>query len=186
MSLRAGSARRGILSELGIARPAALTAVLIAAVTLQSTVLTKVTVLGVIPQLLFVVVVSIALLEGESMGVAVGFLGGLIQDLLLPESIIGLTALLYTFVGYGVGMIRYYLPSQSVWTPVFIVTLASTIAEFGYASLAIIMGQNWVSISYTAKIAGLVILYNTLLTPFVFPVVRNVADRVRPERVVRL
>jgi hypothetical protein len=47
------------------------------------------------------------------------------------------------------------------------------------------MGERWVSLADTAKIAGLVVLYNTLLTPFVFPLVKRVADRVRPERVVR-
>lgn len=177
---------RGVLGELGVGRPAAIGAILIAALALQSTLLTKVTLLGVIPQLLFVVVICLALLEGEGVGVLVGFFGGLVQDLLLPESIIGLTALVYTFIGYGVGMIRYYLPMQSVWTPVFIVAITSALAEGSYALLSIIMGQNWVSLGYTAKIAGLVILYNTLLTPFVFPVVRNLANRVRPERVVRI
>jgi rod shape-determining protein MreD len=152
----------------------------------QSTLLTKVTLLGVIPQMLFVVVVSLTLLEGESVGITVAFLGGLIQDFLLVGAITGLTALVYTMVAFGVGILRAYLPHQSVWTPVLVVAIASAVAEFGYAILSIIMGQNWISLSYTARIAGLVILYNTLLTPFVYPVVKNVADRVRPERVVRL
>ena len=166
-------------------RPLAITAILIVALAIQSTLLTRVTILGVIPQLLFVVIVSLAYLEGEVMGVVAGFLGGLFQDLLLPESIMGLTALVYTLIGYGVGVIRTYLPSQSVWTPVFTVAFASVAAEATYALLAIMMGERWVSIADTAKIGGLVVLYNTLLTPFVFPVVKRIADRVRPERVVR-
>lgn len=184
MSVDARSHRLGT-ADLSMARPAAVTAILIVALAIQSTLLTKVTILGVIPQLLFVVVVSLAYLEGEVMGVVVGFLGGLFQDLLLPESILGLTALVYTMVGYGVGLIRSYIPSQSVWTPVISVAFASAIAEGSYALLAIMMGERWVSIADTAKIAGLVVLYNTLLTPFVFPVVKRIADRVRPERVVR-
>jgi rod shape-determining protein MreD len=161
-------------ADLSMARPLAVAAILIVALAIQTTLLTRVTILGVIPQLLFVV-----------MGVVVGFVGGLLQDLLLPESIMGLTALVYTMVGYGVGTIRSYLPSQSVWTPVITVAFASAMAEASYAILAIMMGERWVSIADTAKISGLVVLYNTLLTPFVFPVVKRVADRVRPERVVR-
>ena len=172
-------------ADLSMARPLAVAAILIVALAIQSTLLTRVTILGVIPQLLFVVIVCLAYLEGEVMGVVVGFVGGLLQDLLLPESIMGLTALVYTMVGYGVGTIRSYLPSQSVWTPVITVAFASAMAEASYAILAIMMGERWVSIAYTAKIGGLVVLYNTLLTPFVFPVVKRVADRVRPERVVR-
>ena len=49
--------------------------------------------------------------------------------------------------------------------------------------MAIMLGQPWVSIGFTAKVAGLVVLYNTLMTPFAFPLVRRVADRFRPERV---
>lgn len=180
------TSRSGFMSELGLARPAAVGTILVVAIALQSTVLTKVTLLGVIPQLLFVVVVTLAMLEGERVGVVVGFFAGLIQDFLLPQSVTGLTALEYTFIGYVVGMIRYYLPSQSVWLPVFVVALASAFAEGSYAVLAIIMGQRWVSIGYTAKVAGLVILYNTLLTPFVYPLIKRIADRVRPERVVRI
>lgn len=187
MSVSVRSPRRGgILSELGIARPAAVGAILIVALAIQSTVLTRVTLFGVIPQLVLVVVVSLAFLEGEKVGVSVGFAAGLLIDLQLPESILGLTALVYTFIGFGVGMVRYYIPSASVWTPLFGVALASAVAEASYAALAIMMGERWVSIANTAKIAGLVVLYNTLLTPFVYPLVRKVADRVRPERVVRI
>ncbi|MEA2460999.1 MAG: hypothetical protein QOH90_1176 [Actinomycetota bacterium] len=178
--------RRGILAEFGLARPAAVGAVLVAALAIQSTVLTKVTLFGVIPQLVFVVVVSFAFLEGEKVGVAVGFAAGLLLDFQLPASILGLTALVYTLVGFGVGNLRHYAPSTSVWTPLFGVAVATAVAEGSYALLAIMMGESWVSVSNTAKIAGLVVLYNTLLTPFVFPIVKKVADRVRPERVVRI
>jgi hypothetical protein len=47
------------------------------------------------------------------------------------------------------------------------------------------MGQPWVSFEFTIKIVGLVVLYNTLLTPFAYPLVRKVAERFRPERIYR-
>ena len=185
MATSASSRTPGILADLGLGRILALAAVVLLAVALQSTLLARLTLLGVIPQLVLVVVVSLAFLDGPRVGVVVGFAGGLLQDLLLPQSIIGLTALVYTLVGYGVASLRQFAPSESVWSPVLAVALASAVAEFGYAILAIILGQPWVSISFTAKVTGLVILYDTLLTPFAFPLVRKVADRFRPERVYR-
>ncbi|MGH2736818.1 MAG: rod shape-determining protein MreD [Actinomycetota bacterium] len=173
----------GSLSELGLGRIAPYAAMLIVAVSLQSTLLARATILGVIPQLVLVLVVVLAFLDGERVGTVMGFVGGLLIDLLLPQAIVGLTALLYTMIGYGVGLIRYLAPPDSVWTPVFTVAGATAVAEFGYAGLAIIMGQRWVSITETAEIAGLVVLYNTLLTPFVYPLVKRVADRFRPEKV---
>ncbi|MGH2751643.1 MAG: rod shape-determining protein MreD [Actinomycetota bacterium] len=173
-------------SELGVGRAAAFAGMLLLAVAVQSTLLAQATVLGVIPQLALVLVVSLAFLDGERVGTVVGFFGGLLIDTLLPGAIMGLTALIFTLIGYAVGLLRYMAPPDSVWTPVLTVAGASAVAELGYAALAIIMGQRWVSFDETIKIAGLVVLYNTLLTPFVFPLVRRVADKFRPEKVYRL
>lgn len=185
MSLVRETKRTGLLAELGITRIAALSVVVIVALALQSTLLNRATVLGVIPQVLLVVIISLAYLDGEYVGAATGFFGGLLQDFLIVGSIAGLYAFVYTLVGFGVGSFRKYAPAESVWTPVLVVIVSSAVAEFGYALLNIMMGRQWVSIQYTAKVGGLVVLYNTLLTPFVFPLTRRVADRFRPERIHR-
>lgn len=186
MAMTANEPRNpGLFGDLGLGRALAMGAMVLLAVALQSTLLARLTLLGVIPQLVLVVVVSLAFLDGPRVGLVVGFAGGLLQDLLLPQSIIGLTALVYTLVGYGVGSLRQFAPGESVWSPVFAVALASAVAELGYAMLAIILGQEWVSISFTVKVTGLVVLYDTLLTPFAFPLVRRIAARFRPEKVYR-
>lgn len=177
--------RPTILGEIGLSRILAVAALLIVTLALQSTLLAQATMLGVIPQVVLVVVVCLAYLDGERVGVVTGFFAGLLQDFVQFPAVIGLTALVYTLVGYGVGVLRQYAPAESVWTPVLTVTLASAVAQLSYAALAIILGEPWVSLGYTARVAGLVVLYNTLLTPFVFPLVRRVADRFRPERVHR-
>lgn len=177
--------RPTILGEIGVPRILAVAAVLVVALALQSTLLAQATVLGVIPQVVLVVVVCLAYLDGERVGLVSGFFAGLLQDLLPFPGVIGLRALVFTLVGYAVGTLRQYAPADSVWTPVFAVAMASAAAEFGYAALAIILGEPWVGLGYTARVAGLVVLYNTLLTPFVFPLVRRVAERFRPERVHR-
>lgn len=174
-----------VLAEVGVPRLAAVGATIVIAITVQSTLLASATLLGVIPQLVLVVIVSFAFLDGERVGIVTGFFGGLLIDLLLPQSIVGLTALVYTLIGYGVGSFRQFTTGDSVWTPVLVVGVASAVAEVSYALLAIMLGQAWVSISDTAKVAGLVVLYNVLLTPFVFPLVRRIANRFRPERVYR-
>lgn len=174
-----------ILGEIGLPRMLAVGTLLVVTLALQSTLLAQATILGVIPQVVLVVVVCLAYLDGERVGVVTGFSAGLLQDLLPFPAVIGLTALVYTLVGYGVGILRQYAPAESVWTPVLVVALASAVAEFGYAGLSIILGEPWVGLGYTARVAGLVVLYNTLLTPFVFPLVRRIADRFRPERVHR-
>lgn len=185
MSVAADIKTPGMLRDLGIARFIAVTGLLIVALVLQSTVLEQVTFLSVTPQLALIVVVSLAYLDGERVGVVTGFAAGLLLDLQLPEqgAIVGITPLIYVLLGYAVGSLRQYSLSESVWAPVLTVTLVSAVSELSYAGLSIILGQNWVSLAYTAKVAGLVVLYNTLLTPFVFPIVRRISDRFGPSRV---
>jgi rod shape-determining protein MreD len=177
--------RAGLFPEVGWGRAASIAAILVGALALQSTVIAQVTLLGVIPQLVFIVVVCLAFTDGPRVGVVTAFAGGLLQDLLLPQSIVGLTALVYVLIAYAVGSFREYSTTESVWAPVFVVALSSFLAEASYALLAVILGQPWVSFVFTAKVIGLVVLYNTLLTPLIFPLVRRVADRFRPERIYR-
>jgi rod shape-determining protein MreD len=179
------SRRPSILAELGFSHGLSIAVILVIALALQSTLLARVTILGVIPQILLVVIVSLAYLQGERVGIVCGFFGGLMQDLLLTDSIIGLYAMVYLLIGFAVGSFRKYAPAESVWMPVFVVAAASAVAEISYATLNIIMGQRWVSLMFTLKVASLVVLYNTLLTPFVFPLVRRIADRFSPEKVYR-
>jgi rod shape-determining protein MreD len=183
------SARRprfgGTLGEIGVTRVVAVAVTMLVAVALQSTLLAQLTILGVIPQLVLVVLVSFAYVDGERVGIVTGFFAGLLVDLLSPQSIMGLHALVYTMIGFLVGRLRQYMPGESVWVPLLTVAAATAIAEASYAVLSIIMGQTWVSFAVTARIISLVVLYNTLLTPLAFPIVRKVANRFRPERVYR-
>jgi rod shape-determining protein MreD len=172
--------RRGVVSHIGLTRAVAIAALMIAALAIQSTLLPLATLLGVIPQLVLVVVVSLAYIDGERVGIIAGFTGGLLMDLLIPGAPVGVNALLFVLIGYGVARFRQLTPSEGVWTPVVVVIFASIVAEFGYGLLQIMFGQPWIALSDTAKVAGLVIVYNTLLTPFVFPVVRRVSERFGP------
>lgn len=175
-----------LLADLGVPRASAIGALVILALAVQSTVLSYATILGVIPQVVLVVVMCLAFTDGERVGLVAGFFAGLLQDFQLPAgSIVGLYALVYTLVGYSVGLLREMTTPDSVWTPVVTVAAATAVVEGSYAMLAILMGQEWVGIVFTAKVIGLVVLYNTLLTPLVFPVVRRIAGRYRPERIYR-
>jgi rod shape-determining protein MreD len=187
VSVAAGDVRTSsTLADVGIARVLAVTVLVVAALVIQSTVLEQLTFLGVTPQLVLIVVVSLAYLDGPRVGIVTGFAAGLLLDLQLPEgAIVGISPLIYVMLAYAVGALSDYQISESVLIPVMSVTVVSAVAEFGYAGLAIILGQRWVSLTYTAKIAGLVVLYNTLLAPFVFPIVRRISDRFGPGKVFR-
>ena len=68
-------------------RVIAIAAIVITAALLQSTVFAQLRLLGVRPELLFLVTIVIAMLEGPAEGAVVGFVCGLTQDMLLNQQI---------------------------------------------------------------------------------------------------
>lgn len=187
MKREAGSRPQSTLTEFGLPRALVIGLLVVLALALQSTLLSYATILGVIPQLVLVVICCVALTEGDTVGLVAGFLGGLLQDLQLAEgSIIGLYALVFTVIGYSLGLLRDHTNQSSVWTPVLAISVASAAAELSYALLSILLGQEWIGLAFTARVAGLVVLYNVLLTPLVFPLVARTIQRYRPAKVHRL
>lgn len=168
------------------ARRIVLTLLLVGAVAIQSTLFSTFTIMGVVPQLVLVVALALAFLEGEQVGAIAGFFGGLLVDLLSPGAIVGLSSFVYTLLGYGVGRAAYYSVPGSAVAPVALVALASLVGEFLYAGASVLLGQRWIAIADTVRIAFLVVAYNALLTPFVFPLVRRAVRRLERDRVIQL
>ncbi|MGZ4154322.1 MAG: rod shape-determining protein MreD, partial [Actinomycetota bacterium] len=61
-------------------RTLALTAVIVTSLLLQSTIFAQVKLMGVRPELLYIVTILMAILEGPNEGAIVGFAGGMAQD----------------------------------------------------------------------------------------------------------
>ncbi|HEY4789730.1 MAG TPA: rod shape-determining protein MreD, partial [Actinomycetes bacterium] len=89
----------------------ALAAVLVVAVLIQSTVLARLRLAGVRPDLLVLAVVSVAVATDPTTGAVFGFVAGLVADLLFDLPV-GVSALVYTAVGFAVGTVRVYVTSH--------------------------------------------------------------------------
>jgi rod shape-determining protein MreD len=167
-----------------IRRVISITAVVLTALLLQSTVFSQLELLGVKPELMYLVVILIAILEGPTEGVVVGFVGGMLQDFLLnlPK---GLTALTLTLLGYGMGLARQYITSPSPLLPTMLVGVGTAIGVLFYQVMGFLLGQIEEPITTALKVTLLTALYNAVLTPIVFPVIRRLVEGSRPTRVVR-
>ena len=142
---------------------------------IQTTVLPHLTLFQVVPDLLLVVVICIGLLEGPSAGSLAGFSAGLLRDLLL-NSPTGLSALAYLSVGYAVGVIRPYVQSSSVGVPLAGVFVGSAVGSAFYIALSLLLGVPAEPLGRLTQVVLLTALYNTLLVPFAYPVVRRLAS----------
>ncbi len=165
-------------------RTLSLAAVILTALLLQTTVFADVKLLGVRPELMYLVTIVFAMLEGPSSGAIVGFAGGMAQDFLLDEPK-GIMALTLTLLGYAVGLLRQYIVSPSPLLPTFLVAGGTFVGVLFYRLVAFLLGQGSTTVLYVLKVAGLSALYNAVLTPLLYPLLRRIAEGSRSRRVVR-
>jgi rod shape-determining protein MreD len=167
-----------------IRRILVIAAIVITAVLLQSTVFSQLRLVGVRPELLILVTIVIALLEGPTEGAVVGFVCGLAQDMFLNQPK-GITALTLTLLGYAVGMARQFIVSPSPLVPTIVVAIGTALAMGFYEIVSLLLGTFDVPTTEAVKIALLTAAYNAVLTPILYPLLRRIVEGSRPRRVVR-
>lgn len=98
--------------------------IVIAALTIQATVMPLLAFQGVQPDLLLIVVVSSSLLLGKDQGVSIGFFSGLLQDL-VGGNIFGLNTLSKLITGYLFGMAERKVFKEHIFLPVLAMVVAT-------------------------------------------------------------
>jgi rod shape-determining protein MreD len=165
-------------------RVLSLAVVIVTALLLQSTVFAQMKLLGVKPELMYLVTIIVAILEGPREGAVVGFVGGMAQDFLLntPK---GITALTLTLLGYAMGLARQYIVSPSPLLPTVLVAAGTFIGTAFWQVMATLLGQYDEPLGYAVKVCLLTALYGAILTPIFYPLLRRMLEGSRPKRVVR-
>lgn len=160
---------------MSVRRVLVLSAVLVAAVLVQSTVLAAVRLAGVRPDLLVLAVVAVAMASDATTGAVFGFVAGLVADLLFDLPV-GVSALVYTAVGFAVGTVRVYVTSHLPLVHLVLAGAASLASVWCCGLLLRVFDlSSWAAVT---RAGPLVALYNLLLTPFVYPVVWALTERV--------
>jgi rod shape-determining protein MreD len=167
-----------------VRRPLLLAAVILTALILQTTVFSDVNLLGAKPELMYLLTICFAVLEGPASGAVTGFAGGMAQDFLL-DSPKGITALTLTLLGYAVGMARQYIVSPSPVMPVLLVASGTFAGVVFHGIVSFLLGQLGTGWLYLFRVAVLSAVYNAILTPLLFPLLRRAAEGSRSRRVAR-
>ena len=119
--------------------------VLVAMVVVQTSLLTRMRVAGVIPDSMLLVAVCVGIIGGPERGAVVGFLSGILFDLFLLTTPVGLSALVYALVGYAVGMFAEGTVRAAWWIPVLTATVASAAGAVLFALAAnVVSGSDFV------------------------------------------
>ena len=159
-------------------RTLSLIAVVLTALILQTTVFPKVTLMGAKPELMYLITIVFAMLEGPSSGAVIGFSGGLAQDFLQSQPK-GATGLTLTLLGYVIGLVRQFVVTPSPLLPITLVAVGTFGGLIFYGTLAWLVGQLDAGWAHLLEIAFFSSIYNGLLTPIFFPLLRRVSERTR-------
>jgi rod shape-determining protein MreD len=159
--------------------------VVIICVVLQTTLFTHLRIDGVAPEVGLVAVLAVAYYDGAESGAWFGFVMGLSIDLFLTTPL-GLSALSYAITAYGVGVFQ----AGMVRRPPAIAPLLGGIGGFvgGLVFLAIgaVVGESGFLSLSSLKAVAISAVYDALIAPIVFPLVRRAARHTQNEATWRV
>ena len=142
-------------------------------VIVQVTIFPHLRLFGVVPDLGLLVAIAVGYQEGPEAGALIGFVAGFGYDLFL-ETPIGLNALAYALVGYGVGVLEAGLFRSPRWLPSFLGLLGGLAGGLLFIAVGVLAGVEAVKGSHAVQDVLLAALYDALLAPVVFFLVRKV------------
>ena len=109
---------------------------------------------------------------GPDTGAKLGFASGLLYDIALLTTPLGLTAATYVLVGYGAGVIREGMSDPPWWLRFFGVALASAFGVAVFAILGEVLGQDTFSFGRLPRLFVVIGLFNSAIAPALGAVLR--------------
>ena len=109
-------------------------------VIVQETLVLDLRVGGVHPDIMILLPIVAGIVGGPARGATMGFGAGLVADLFLPTPF-GLSALVGSLVGFGVGATTLALDRSALWLAPLVALGASAVYEGLYAVLGSVLGQ---------------------------------------------
>lgn len=159
----------------------ALAALVIVAVTLQVSVFPHLSVAGVVPDLVLVLVVAAALVRGPQFAAALGFVAGLALDLAPPaDHTLGRWALTFVVVGYLAGLVRQDARQAPV-ASAMVVAASSFVGTSLFALSGIALGDAGNSVSGALQVIPVAVVYDVAIALVILPVVSSLLVRIQPE-----
>lgn len=130
---------------------------------LQSSIFPYINVLGIVPNTALLIVISIALYKGRFYGGFVGFVIGIIQDIVFSP-VVGVNAFIYFFAGYLVGLVENKLTKENILIPILFSILGTIYYNFSYYVFMFFLSQNIPFLSFAKDILVIETIYNGVLS----------------------
>ncbi len=154
-------------------------AVIVVTLLIQLTLINSITILGLKPDLIMVVVVVFSLLRGAKEGTISGFASGLLQDI-FSTGLLGMNALAKTVIGFFCGIIKEKIFREHI---LFIIPVIIFIASFMQSILMFLLLRAFgieYGLAWSLKQVALPeALYGSLLSPFIFLAINKLFQTIK-------
>ena len=144
--------------------------VILTLVVLQTALFPELRVFGAVPDLLLVAAVAVGYERGPEAGAVFGFVGGLAIDCFL-SSPLGVSALTFALVGYGVGVFQSGLLRSSRWIAPVLGGIGGLVGGALWVVIAAVAGQDELITGYTARVVVIAAVYDAVMALLIFPFV---------------
>lgn len=169
---------------MSLARGLFFTLVMLFAVVLQVSFFSYFSWAGVVPNLVLLVVVAAALTRGPEHAAILGFVGGLVLDLVPPaDHVAGRWALALVIVGYVAGRVRQDA-GRSTLVALGTVAAASFVGTSVFALSGMLLRDPAIPVAEALQVIPTALLYDLLLAPFVLPLAMRMFRRTQPQHQV--
>ncbi|GGZ27292.1 rod shape-determining protein MreD [Streptomyces inusitatus] len=154
-------------------------ALVVVALVLQVSVLSRLQLPGAVPDLLLLTVLGLALVYGHLAGAFIGFGAGLLADLAPPaDHAAGQYALVLCVIGYLAGLARPENGKlKSATGPMLVVVAAALASTLLYAGVGALVGDSPVRHVGLGDLLFTAAVYDLLLAPFTVPLIMALARR---------
>lgn len=154
-------------------------AIIVVALLIQLTLINSITILGVKPDLIMIVVVVFSLLKGGKEGTISGFASGLLQDI-FSTGLLGINALAKTVIGFTCGIFKEKIFYEHI---LFLIPVITFVASFMQSILMFLLLRSF-GIEYglvwsIKQIALPEALYSSLLSPFIFLAINKLFQTIK-------
>lgn len=128
---------------------------------------------GIKPNLFVIYIIFLSTFIGKKRGIVIGIILGLYIDI-VNGRILGLTAIMYVLIAIFSDVMNKNVSSDTKITMIFIIALGTFLYELGYYFLSMWKLSINVEIVQFMKIVWVEVLFNSILTIILYPVIQKV------------
>lgn len=140
----------------------------------------------IMPNLLLILVVSTAYMNGRMQGLVLGLVCGLLIDLSSGSYVVGVYALIYMLIGYLIGCTHRFYSNDDYTLPIIIIAFSNLLYGFMFYVIEFLLRGRLNFLFYLRRIIIPEIIYTVAVSIFLYKLLHMINNRLerKPDKEV--